>query len=143
MGNTVQVGRDMTVYYQTGAKIVNLGHHAFASGITVGLVNNLSYTVEHNVEVYHGAGKREGWGIKAGALDVTAHLDGLWLDSGAHQFFIDESAKSGALLAFAIGFSGSDKGVVFSGCRMGTFDVTISSDGWVTDGIDITALLVM
>lgn len=142
MGTKVQVGRDLTVYYQTGAKIANVVNHAFGSGIKVGLVNNLSYTIEHNVEVYHGAGKREGWGIKAGALDVTAHLDGLWIDSGAHQFFINESKKSGALMAFGLAFSGTERGIVFSGCRMGTFDVTFAADGWATDGIDITALLV-
>jgi len=139
---SVQVGQDMIVYFQTGTNIASLVNHQFASGIRVGLVNNLTYTAEHNVEVYYGAGKREGWGIKAGRYDLTTHLEGLWIDSGAHSFFLGESSKTGALTAFALGFSGSDKGVVFSGCRVGTFDVNFDSDGWATDTIDIPALVI-
>lgn len=142
MGNTVQVGRDFTIYYATGSKIHGLFGHKFASGTRIGFLNNLSYTAEHNTEVYHGVGKREGWGIKEGALDVTLHLEGLWIDSGAHTFFLNQSERSGALTAFAIGFSGSDRGLAASGARLGTLDVDISSDGWATKTVDIPVLVI-
>jgi hypothetical protein len=137
---SVQVGRDFTVYYATGGDAHGLYEHDFASGIQIGHVNLLSYTAEQNVEVYHGVGKREGWGIKAGAYDVTAHLEGLWIDSGAVQFFIGETTDTGALTSFAIGFSGTDRGMTFSGCRVGTFDAEINAEGWATATVDIPAL---
>lgn len=137
---TVQVGRDFTVYYATGTDISPLYGHDFASGTQIGLVNLLSYTTEHNVEVYHAVGKREGWGIKAGAYDVTAHLEGLWIDSGAMGFFIGETSDTGALTAFCLAFSGTAKGLAFSGCRLGTFDAEINAEGWATATVDIPAL---
>jgi len=140
---TVQVGRDFTVYYAEGDDIHGLVGHDFASGTQIGLVNVLSYTQEHNVDVYHGVGKREGWGIKAGAYDVSAHLEGLWIDSGALGFFMDQSLVTGALTPFAIAFSGTDRGIAFSGCRLGTYDAEINSDGWATNTVDIPALVVV
>ena len=144
MGTTVQVGRDFGVYWTSGANDVHgLCAHKFASGAKMGLVNVLSYTVEHNTEVYHGAGRRQGWGIKAGAYDLTVHLEGLWLDSGSKAFFQKEVAKTGALAAFAIAFSGTEKGIAFSGCRLGTFEFEVNADGWATETVDIPALVLM
>ncbi len=137
----VQVGKDVTVYYSTGAKYGSLCNHTFASGDAIGFANLMSYTVEENVEVYKGAGRRSGWGIKGGAIECTVHLEGLWVDSGAQQFFINETLKSGALTAFAIGASGTEQGVVFSGCRIGTLDVEFDAEGWCTETVDITALM--
>lgn len=138
---TTQVGQDLTVYYATGGEIASFVNHQFASGSKIGLVNLMSYTAEHNVEVYYGAGKREGWGIKAGQYSLTAHLEGLWIDSGAQKFFLGEAEKTGALTAFALGASGTEKGIVFSGCRQGTFDAEFSADGWATQTVDIPALV--
>lgn len=141
---TEQVGKDITVYYATSGathgKYANLVNHAFASGEAIGFCNIMSYTVEENVEGYMGAGRRYPWGIKAGGLECTVHLEGLWVDSGAQQFFINESARTGALTGFAIGASGTEQGVVFSGCRMGTLDVEFDAEGWCTQTVDITAL---
>jgi hypothetical protein len=114
--------------------------HKYASGTRIGFVNNLSYTVEENTEVYHGAGRRYGWGIKGGALDVTVSLDGLWLDSGAQRFFLAETERTGALTAFVLGATGTDRGVTFSGCRVGTLDVEFAADGWATQSVDVIAL---
>lgn len=138
---TIQVGKDVTVYYSTGAKYGSLCGHTFASGDAIGFCNLMSYTVEENVETYKGAGRRYGWGIKGGALEYTVHLEGLWIDSGAQQFFENESERSGALTAFAMGASGAEKGVVFSGCRMGTLDVEFDAEGWCTQTVDIVALM--
>jgi hypothetical protein len=141
---SVQVGQDFNVYYtSTAADINGLVGHKFASGTLIGFVNNLSYTVEHNVEGYGGVGKREPWGIKEGAYGVTINLEGLWIDSGAQSFFLAQSMVSGALTPFAIAFSGTDKGVAFSGCRVGTFDAEISADGWATSTVDIPAIVVL
>ena len=145
MGNTVQVGRDLDVYYaNVGADITAMVKHIFASAAKIGLVNTLSMTVDHDVQVYHGAGKREGWGIRAGAYDVTAYLEGLWLDSGAQGFFMSQSmgvGATGALTPFAIGFSGLEKGIVFSGCRMNSWELEFDAEGWATNTIDIIALV--
>jgi len=144
MGTTVQVGQDFTVYWATGTKLHGLvNSHDFASGMKIGHVNNLSYTVEHNVDVYHAVGKREGWGIKAGAYDVTVDMDGLWIDSGAQGWFLGQSIETGALMAFGIAFSGSEKGIGFSGCRLGTYDAEIASDGWATSTVSVPALVVL
>lgn len=140
---TVQVGRDFSVYWATGSKIHGLCAHYFASGQAIGFVSNLSYTIEQNVDKYHGLGKREPWGIKEGAYDATAHLEGLWVDSGAQKFFIRQSKATGALTVFAIGCSGSDVGVAFSGCRVGTFDSELTNDGWATETIDIPAIKIL
>jgi len=139
---TTQVGKDVTVYYSaTTAKYGSLCRHTFASGDALGFCNLMSYTAEGSVEVYRGAGRRYGWGIKGGALEYTVHLEGLWVDSGAQQFFINESQRSGALTAFAIGASGTEQGVVFSGCRMGTLDIEFDAEGWCTQTVDIVALM--
>ena len=140
---SVQVGQDFDVYWATGSKQASLVGHVFASGDKVGFVNLLSYTVEHNVEGYHGTGKREPWGMKAGAYDVTAHLEGLWIDSGAQSFFLGQQSETGALTTFCIGFSGSDKGLAFSGCRTGTIDAEITADGWATNTVDVPAIVVL
>ena len=138
----VQVGKDVTVYYSaTTANYAGLVNHTFASGQPIGFCNLMSYTVEENVETYKGAGRRYGWGIKGGALEYTVHLEGLWVDSGAQQFFMNEAARSGSLTGFAIGASGTEQGVVFSGCRMGTLDVEFDAEGWCTETVDIVALM--
>jgi len=140
---SVQVGQDFDVYYARSGAIDSLINHKFASGVKIGFVNNLSYTVEHNVEGYAGVGKREPWGMKAGAYGVTMNLEGLWIDSGAQAFFLAQSVVTGALTTFAIAFSGTDKGVAFSGCRVGTYDAEISADGWATSTLDIPAIVVV
>ena len=142
---TVQVGKDVTVYFATTGVshgvYASLAAHKFTDGEALGFCNIMSYTVEQNVETYKGAGRRYGWGIKGGALEYTVHLEGLWVDSGAQQFFINESERSGALSAFALGASGTEQGVVFSGCRMGTLDVEFDAEGWCTETVDIVALM--
>jgi len=144
-GETVQVGKDVTVYYATSGTThgvyKSLVNHTFASGEAIGFCNLMSYTVEGNVEVYKGAGRRYGWGIKGGAVECTVHLEGLWVDSGSQQFFINESERSGALTGFAIGASGDDRGTVFSGCRVATLDVEFDAEGWCTETVDIIALM--
>lgn len=139
---SVQVGQDFDVYWATGTKINGLVGHKFASGTKIGFVNNLSYTIEHNVEGYQGVGKREPWGMKAGAYGVTMSLEGLWIDSGAQSFYLAQTLVTGALTVFSIAFSGTDKGVSFSGCRVGTYDAEISADGWATNTVDIPAIVV-
>jgi len=138
---TVQVGRDVDLYYAIGNSIHGLVSHKFGSGIRIGFVNNMTYDIEHNVEKYTAPGRRYGWGIKAGALDVTINLEGLWVDSGAQQLFHNEAEKSGALTAFAIGASGTDKGIAFSGCRMNSVSIEFDSEGWCTQNVEIPALL--
>ena len=140
---TVQVGRDINVYFASGSKYHGLAVHKFASGYRIGFANNFSYSVEENVEVYHAPGKREGWGIKPGAYDVTVSLEGLWVDSGAQKFFLAEAKNTGALTAFAMGVTGTAKGVTFSGCRMGTHNAEFTADGWATETVDITALVTL
>jgi len=140
--STVQVGRDFTLYWATGSDMGALYKKTFSSGTAIGLVNNLSYTVEEGTEVYHGAGKREAWGIKAGAKDVTVHLEGLWVDSGIQKFFLNEIKSSGNLTSFVLGASGTDKSITFSGCRLGTFDANIDADGWATETIDLLAIMI-
>lgn len=142
MGSTVQVGRDLDLYIVTsnGAKFTGLMNHSFASGSKIGLVNVLSATIEHDVQVYHGAGRRHGWGIRAGAYDVTAHLEGLWIDSGAQGFFTSQAMATGALQAFVMGLSGTEQGHVFSGCRMASYELEFDAEGWATNTVDIMAL---
>jgi len=140
-GETVQVGKDVNIYYATGAQYNGLVAHDFASGIRIGFASNFSYDVEHNVEVYSAPGRRYGWGIKAGKIEVTINLEGLWIDSGAQQFFTNESMKSGSLMAFAIGASGTDQGMVFSGCRFTNIGVEFDAEGWATQAVSIPALL--
>ncbi len=144
---TVQVGKDVTVYFATSGAgdgvYSSLVNHTFASGVPIGFCNRMSYTAEGNVEVYRGAGRRYGWGIKGGALDYTIHLEGLWVDSGAQRFFANESARSGALTPLAIGASGLEQGIVFSGCRMGTLEVEFDAEGWATQTVDIPALMII
>jgi hypothetical protein len=103
----------------------------------------LSYTINQNVDKYFGLGKREAWGTKEGAYECTAHLEGLWVDSGAQRFFIAQSKATGSLTAFAIGCSGTDRGFAFSGCRVGTFDSEITEDGWATETIDMPAIKIL
>ena len=140
--STIQVGRDFTLYWATGADAGALYRKAFTSGTAIGLVNNLSYTVEEGTESYHGAGKREAWGIKAGAKDITVHLEGLWVDSGIQEFFLDQAKSVVGLTPFALGASGTDKSITFSGCRMSTFDGNIDSEGWATETVDLVAILI-
>ena len=143
MGTTVQVGQDMVVYWNTGADGRHMySVHKFASGNKVGLVNNLSYTVDEGLDSYHGVGRRFPWGMKGGAIDVTLHLEGLWIDSGAQEFILDQVARTGALLSWNIGFSGTEKGVVFSGCRIASFDANFDADGWATQTVDFGAIMI-
>lgn len=138
---TVQVGKDIDVYFASGADYNGLVGHKFASGIKVGFANIMSYSIEHNVERYMAPGRRYGWGIKGGGIECEIHLEGLWVDSGAQQFFLNESERSGSLTAFAIGGSGTERGVAFSGCRLGSIDVEFDAEGWATESVDIPALL--
>jgi len=138
---TVQVGKDVDIYYATGTKYHGLAAHYFGSGIRIGFANNVSYDINHNVETYRAPGRRYGWGIKAGGIEVTVNLEGLWVDSGAQQFFHNQAEKTGSLTAFAIGASGTDKGIAFSGCRMGSLGVEFDSEGWCTQTVEIPALL--
>ena len=126
--STIQVGRDFTLYWATGSDRGSLYSKKFASGTAIGLVNNLSYTVDEGTEAYHGAGKREPWGIKAGAKGLTVHLEGLWVDSGIQAFFLAQAKSTGGLTSFALGASGTDKSITFSGCRLNTFDANIESE---------------
>ena len=140
---TVQVGRDFDVYWATGSKMHGLCAHVFASGTPIGFVSTLSYTIEQNVDRYFGVGKREAWGTKEGAYEATAHFEGLWIDSGAQRFFLNQSMVTGALTVFAIGCSGTDKGIAFSGCRTGTYDAELSNDGWATTTVDVPAIKIL
>ena len=143
MGSTVQVGRDLDVYIVTSAsaKMTSFLTHRFGSGAKIGLVNTLSISVDHDVQIYHGAGRRQGWGSRAGAYDVTAHLEGLWIDSGAQGFFTSQAFATGALRAFAFGCSGTEQGYVFSGCRMTSYELEFDAEGWATNSMDITTLV--
>jgi len=139
---TVQVGKDVNIYYATTAGgYTGLMNHKFASGIRIGFASNLSYDVEHNVETYIAPGRRYGWGIKGGAIEVSVNIEGLWVDSGAQQFFANESLKTTALTAFGLGASGTDNGVVFSGCRLTSISVEFDAEGWATQNVEIPALL--
>jgi len=138
---TVHVGRDFTLYWASGADGDSLYRKVFASGTPIGLVNVLGYTQEEGTASYHGAGKREPWGIKAGAKDLTVHLEGLWVDSGIQQFFLNEAKATGALTSFVLGASGVDTSITFSGCRLNTFDANIDSEGWATETVDLIAIL--
>ena len=138
---TYQVGADVTVYWATGSDYGSLCNHAFGSGTALGCANIMSYTVEEGTEGYYGAGRRYPWGIKGGQIEVTVHLEGLWIDENAWQFWENQAEATGALTAFAIGATGSTKGVVFSGCRLGSFEVEFDAEGWCTETVDIPALL--
>ena len=138
---TVQVGRDVDVYFATGSDYHGLVAHKFGSGIKVGFANNFTYDIDHGTEVYMAPGRRYGWGIKAGGIEVTVHLEGLWVDSGAQQFFHAQGQRSGSLTAFAIGATGTEQGVAFSGCRLSTLGVEFDAEGWCTQDVDITALV--
>jgi len=140
---TVQVGKDITIYYASGTNYHGLAAHIFGSGTRIGFVSNMSYSIEQNVEVYHAPGRRYGWGIKGGAHDVSVHLDGLWVATGALALFTTEANKTGALTAFALGASGTDQGIAFSGCRLGTYDGEFTADGWATEVVDIPALVAL
>ena len=138
---SVQVGKDVDIYYATGNSYNGLVAHKFASGTRIGFANNFSYDIDHGVERYMAPGRRYGWGIKAGGLEVTINLEGLWIDSGAQQFFHNEAERSGALTAFALGASGTDKGIAFSGCRLNSANIEFDSEGWCTQTVEIPALL--
>ena len=142
MGSTVQVGRDLDIYIvsSNSAAMTSFLTHEFGSGAKIGLVNTLSVTIDHDVQIYRGAGRRHGWGSRAGAYDVTAHLEGLWIDSGAQGFFTSQALATGALRGFSLGCSGTEQGYVFSGCRMGTYELSFDAEGWATNTIDVTAL---
>ena len=138
---TYQVGADIIVYWATGTSYGNLVNHAFASGTPIGCCNMMTYSIEENVEAYYGAGKRYAQAMKGGQIEVTVHLEGLWVDSGIQRFFENEAERSGAMTGFAIGATGTGKGVVFSGCRLSTFDVEFDAEGWCSETIDIPAIL--
>lgn len=138
---SVQVGRDVTLYYATGSKYSPLYRHKYASGVAVGFVNNVSYTVEENVEGYYGAGRRIPWGVKPGRKETTVHLEGLWVDSGAIQFFLNQAEISGNVASFGLGVSGTDRGISFSGCRLTTTNIEFDAEGWATTRIDVPAIL--
>jgi len=137
----IQVGKDVNVYFASGTNYHGLAAHTFASGTIIGFANNFTYDIDHGTEVYMAPGRRYGWGIKGGGIEVTLHLDGLWVDSGAQQFFHNEAERTGSLTAFAIGATGSDKGICFSGCRLSSLGVEFDSEGWCTQTVDIAALV--
>ena len=139
---TVQVGRDITIYYATGAKYGSLYRHKFASGSAIGFANLLSYTVEENVEGYKGVGRRIPYIMKPGAKETTIHLEGLWVDSGAMQLFLNQAEISGNVISFAMGASGTDRGVGMSGCRLTTTNIEFNAEGWATAKVDIPCILI-
>lgn len=140
---TVQVGRDITIYYATGVKYGGLFRHKFASGSAIGFANVLSYTVEENVEGYKGVGRRIPYIMKPGSKETTIHIEGLWIDSGAMLMFLQQSQVSGNIASFGLGASGTDMGVAFSGCRLTTTNIEFNSEGWATEKIDIPCILAM
>jgi len=140
MATIVQVGKDFTVFWTTGSQMGSLYSGNIASGAKVGLVGTLSYTADLGTESYHGAGKREPWGIEGGPIDVTVHLDSLWIDSGAQGFLIDQTEATGGLTSFVLLASGSETKIAFSGCKLDSFDGEFDAEGWATETLDLLAI---
>jgi len=137
-----QVGKDIDIYWATGTQYTGLISHKFASGMRIGFANLMSYSVEHNVEKYNAPGRRTPWGQKPGAYDLTIHIEGLWMPTGALNMFQSQSAATGSLKAFALAVSGTNNAIAFSGCQLSTFDVEFDAEGWATETVDIPALTI-
>jgi len=132
---SVQTGKDVEVYYHNGA-FADL----FASGTLIGLAETATWSMDEGLEEYHGAGKRLPWGIAPGPKSVTLTLEGLWVESGAQKFFMDEIVKSGATNQFHVGISGLDRAFKFSGCYIESLDQDNAADDWSTFSVDLRAL---
>ena len=134
MPNTIQVGKDWSVYFHrsTSAAVSRL----WASGKKIGFAD-VSYSVDEGTEKYFGAGQRWPYGIVEGPKDITVTLESLWIDSGAQQFFLNQSEVSGALTPFWLGVSGTDRALAFSGCKMNSLDGDLPADGWTMQSMEI------
>lgn len=139
-GTLTQVGQDFTIFWATGTEGAYLYGGGYTSGAQVGLVGTLSYSVDPGTEAYHGAGKREPWGIRSGPLDITVHLENLWIDSGVQGFLMDQAEATGALVSFALLASGSETKIAFSGCKLDSFDGEFDAEGWATETVDLLAM---
>ena len=139
---TLQVGKDVDIYYASdAAKYTGIMNHHYTSGVRIGFANNLTYSIEQNAEAYFAPGRRTPWGIKAGRYECTINIEGLWIDSGAQAFFLKQTLATGALTAFAMGASGTDQAVSFSGCRISSGEVEFDAEGWATNSFEMLALL--
>jgi len=74
-----------------------------------------------------------------GPKDISVTLDGLWIDSGARAFFMDEVEKTGAQTGFTLGASGTDRAIAFSACKIISFDGDFSADDWLRQTVEIGA----
>ena len=138
---SAMTGKDVTIYYYSGAEasLSNANYRLFAHGVAVGFTDEFTYTVDEGTERYFGAGKRLPWGQSAGPKDITITVDGLWIDSGARKFFMDEVERTGSLTTFTLGASGTDRSVVFSGCKIISFDGNFPVGDWLTQSVEIGA----
>jgi len=132
---SVQVGKDLVVFFRSGA-FSNL----FASGMKVGLVDTATWSVDEGLEEYHGAGQRLPQAIVEGPKSITLSLDGLYLVSGAQEFFLNQIKQSAGSDMFHIALSGIDSAVKFSGCKIESLDQENTADGWSRLSVDIRAL---
>ena len=135
MVNNVQVGRNWSVYFHPSANAPV--SRLWASGDKIGYVDSASYSIDEGTESYFGAGQRWPYGIVPGPMDITVTLDGLWIDSGAQQFFLNQAEISGALTPFWVGVSGTDRALAFSGCQIASLDGDIPAEGWTTLSVEL------
>lgn len=129
-----QVGKDMTVFVYSGV-FTNL----FASGWKAGLVETASWSVDEGVERYYGAGNRLAQAIVPGPKSISLTLDGLYIDSGAQQYFLGQIEITGTNDIFHVGISGTDRAFRFSGCQIESLDQDNSADGWSRLSVDLAA----